>query len=91
MTIDPHALSFLTSTVLEMHYIGMLLADYLKTTKTTDAAFAAMIGVGRPMVTRLRHRKVKPSFDTALKIEQATHGRVLLSDLQTAMIAEAAE
>lgn len=59
----------------------MLLDDYLTRSNLTDAAFAEKIEIGRSMVTKLRHRKAKPSFDTAMKIEKATGGRVSLKDL----------
>ena len=62
----------------------MLLDAYLIKTGTTDAAFAAYVGVSRSMVTKLRHRKAKPSFDTALKIERVTSGAVSLKDLAPA-------
>lgn len=60
----------------------MLLDAYLSKTAKTDAAFADAIGVGRSMVTKLRHRKARPSFETALKIERETGGAVRVEDLE---------
>jgi transcriptional regulator with XRE-family HTH domain len=64
-----------------MHCALMKLSSYLEQNGLSDATFAVAIGVSRSMVTRLRHRQTRPSADTALKIQKATSGGVMLSDL----------
>jgi plasmid maintenance system antidote protein VapI len=60
----------------------MLLASYLSERRITDAEFAKSVGIGRSMITKLRHRSAKPSFDTALRIQRVTEGLVRVEDLE---------
>lgn len=64
-----------------MHNQGMKLDIYLDQNGISDAAFATAIGVSRSMVTKLRHRTTRPSAETAISIERATMGAVMLADL----------
>lgn len=73
--------------VLDMNVHGMhiwkmtTLAEYLSEKEITDEAFAALVGVSRSMVTKLRNRTAKPSADTALRIMAITGPSVGLADL----------
>lgn len=58
----------------------MKLSDYLEQNNLTDAEFGVMIGKDRSSVTRLRAGSTKPSWDTAQKIADATHGAVTPND-----------
>lgn len=46
-----------------------------------DTDLESVLGVGRSMVTKLRLRTAKPSFDVAKKIIEYSRGRVRLCDL----------
>ncbi|WWT39575.1 Cro-like protein [Microcystis phage Mae-JY02] len=56
----------------------MNLASYLEEQNKTQESFAAEIGVKQATVSRLT-RGARPSFDLAVKIEQATNGAVPVS------------
>lgn len=58
----------------------MTLSDYLSTTKTTETAFAAALGVSQVTVHRYIKGKRFPDKDTILRIEELTHGGVRPSD-----------
>jgi transcriptional regulator with XRE-family HTH domain len=55
------------------------LRTYLAQHGISQSAFAAMIDVNESTVSRYLKGPVKPSWDTALKIEQVTKGNVPLS------------
>ena len=59
----------------------MTLSEYLADAKITDEAFAARVTVGRPMVTKLRHRSVNPSSQLAARIIEATGGKISFAEL----------
>lgn len=58
----------------------MTLADYMTAKKLTDAEFAALVGVNRSTISRLRRLNQRPSFETMAAITQATRGKVTAND-----------
>jgi len=54
----------------------MKLADYLKTNQEAPANFARRIGLSRSYISLLMSGKRTPSPEIALKIENATNGKV---------------
>lgn len=60
------------------------IASYLRDTKTTQAAFAAVIGISRPFMSEIAKGVKKPSRSVATKIEQATKGKVKASSWDAA-------
>ncbi len=48
------------------------LADHMSSTKTTDAALAAVVHCDRSMITKIRLKQVTPSLKLALAISRAT-------------------
>lgn len=63
----------------------MKLAEYLKKYNLTHEKFADMIGVTRPLVTRLVNKRTNPSSQVVKRIELVTKGEVLFSDLYVDM------
>lgn len=61
-------------------YGGMTLHDYLVLTKTTEAAFAAAVGVTQPHIWRLRSGKNWPSRRLMARIREETNGAVTPDD-----------
>jgi len=57
----------------------MDLASYLESTKTSQAAFADLVGVKQPTVNRWLNTTARPTWGTALRIEQVTAGAVPVS------------
>lgn len=61
-------------------YPPMRLADYLKTHKISDAAFARSIGVERQAVGRYRSGDRFPEKEILLRIFSETNGEVTAND-----------
>lgn len=57
------------------------LRRYLKRHKISDADFGKLIGMGRQSVWRLAEGKNTPNVFTAMKIMDATGGKLTLKDL----------
>lgn len=53
----------------------MKLSSYLEDTKTSQADFAALVGVKQPTVNRWVNG-ARPSLDAAFRIQSATGGKV---------------
>ena len=51
-------------------------AQYLADNKIRQEDFAAKIGVKQATISRLKRGVSSPQFDTALKIQKATNGKV---------------
>lgn len=64
-----------------MHIRDMTLKEYLSSTEQTDEQFAAVVGVSRPTITRIRNGSHLPSIKNALKIVDKTGGKVTLPEL----------
>jgi transcriptional regulator with XRE-family HTH domain len=60
----------------------MKLATYLSDNQISDAAFAAMIGRDRSVVSRYRNSLVRPSLDTIRVIHSVTGGAVSYMDFE---------
>lgn len=58
----------------------MKLSDYLSVNKISDADFAALIGVNRSTVSRLRRTGQCPSRQTVAAIARVTGGKVTADD-----------
>lgn len=59
----------------------MLLKDYLKIEDMTLATFAGLIGVSKSFIYQLSCGKKECSKHTAVRIEQATGGKVSRSEM----------
>ena len=59
----------------------MTLAEYFAGKGITDEAFSEKVKISRSMITKLRLRTATPSAGTAMRIFEATEGRVALPDL----------
>lgn len=59
----------------------MNLHTYMQRHGMTDAELAARIGVTRASISRFRRGKVIPSLQTAVKIVEATRGKVTATEL----------
>jgi len=70
----------LTCPVHLMHGMGMTLSEFLETTNSTDAAFAAAVGVERTTVLRWRLGTTIPDRDSMAAIIRETEGRVTPND-----------
>lgn len=57
----------------------MTLADYLKTTSTTQEDFASRLKVNQATVSKLVNQKVGISLGLAFEIERETGGKVPVS------------
>lgn len=64
----------------------MKLLDHLKATEESVDAFATRLGEATSTIRKIAYRQRQPSLPLAVKIEQATGGAVVASD----MILEAA-
>lgn len=65
-----------------MHHEFMKLKTYLRTKKLTDEAFGALVGLSQSQVSRIKRGKSIPSWPTIAAIEEATKGKVKLSDFR---------
>ena len=63
-----------------MYISAMHLADYMTANGLRDEDLAAMIGVSRGTVSRIRLRKIRPRWQTIEKIRAATAGAVTADD-----------
>ena len=63
----------------------MRLADWLTANDTSDAAFAAPIGVTRQTVARYKSGDRRPEGDVLERIVQVTDGRVTPNDFLDAL------
>ena len=59
----------------------MKLAEYLRKNNITHGEFACMVGVQRPHITHILNGRKNPSIELAVRIEDATNGKVTLKDL----------
>ena len=60
--------------------VPMTLDTYLHENRMTEAAFAALIGIGQPAVHRLRKGGSMPSQETMRAIYEATDGQVTAAE-----------
>lgn len=58
----------------------MNLDRWMTETGATDEAFAVMVGVSRPTISRIRKGKRQPSLDVMRAIWEATAGAVTAND-----------
>lgn len=58
----------------------MKLSDYMALQGIDDAAFAALVGMERSNVSRLRRGLIRPTWKNAVIIADATKGAVTLAD-----------
>jgi transcriptional regulator with XRE-family HTH domain len=58
----------------------MHLADYMRANRLRDEDVAAMIGVSRGTISRIRRQKIRPGWDTIERIRAATAGAVTADD-----------
>lgn len=68
----------------------MKLADYLQETDQRASDLAALVGCETSTITRFLRGERRPSLEIALRIEQATGGKVSPHDLLTPTQAGAA-
>lgn len=54
----------------------MKLSEYLKEAGMSQAAFAALVGVDKSIISRLSTEAMKPSLQLAFAIDRATGGKV---------------
>jgi DNA-binding XRE family transcriptional regulator len=59
---------------------AMTLGDYLLFAGYGDAWFAALVGVDRTTISRLRRGNTRPTWEVAAKIVEATNGAVTPND-----------
>jgi len=62
-------------------YWGMTLQEFMAARDLKDEELASPFGVSRSMVTKLRQRKARPSFDTASRIIEFAGGAISLHEL----------
>ena len=65
----------------------MRLSDYLKAADLDDAKFAALVGVNRSTISRLRRTNQRPSYQTVNAIAVATGGQVTADDFWLSEVA----
>jgi transcriptional regulator with XRE-family HTH domain len=66
----------------------MTLSEFLKSSSTSHADFAAMIGVSQVAVTRYANGVREPNFEILRKIAEATGGRVTANDFVAPPVAQ---
>lgn len=59
----------------------MKLNEYLQKNKLTQVEFAKIIGVTKPVISRIVNRKKNVSIQVIKRIEEATKGEVQFSDI----------
>lgn len=64
--------------------LGMTLQEFMTIQNLKDADLTGLLGVGRSMVTKLRLRATKPSFDVATKIAAMSGGCVSFEEMAPA-------
>lgn len=74
----------LTVNVHRAYIFRVTLSDYMRNRSISDDAFAAVLGVSRATVSRLRRGKMVPSFDLAARIHSATDSQVSPNDFLNA-------
>lgn len=72
----------------------MTLQEFMTARDLKDEELTSPFGVSRSMVTKLRQRKARPSFDTASRIIEFSAGEISINELAplpTPSTTEAAE
>lgn len=59
----------------------MNLKEYLKSRKFTYEEFSKMVGISRQSITNYINFRRRPSLWVALRIQEATNGKVTVEDL----------
>jgi len=59
----------------------MKLKDYLKKKKIDVAVFARLVGVSQPYISQIANAKKNPSLEVALRIVDASKGKVTIREL----------
>ncbi len=59
----------------------MKLIDHLKATEDTVEAFARRLGMAKSTITKIAYGQRQPSLPLAVRIEQATAGKVTCADM----------